>query len=81
MTREDPQMKVRLPVDLKDRLTDIATQNGRSLNAEVVKRLEDSVASDGQPARAVEVDDRTLDLFAEKVGEVLDKRESRRKKP
>ncbi|MBR8142090.1 Arc family DNA-binding protein [Burkholderia sp. AU19243] len=74
-------MKVRLPVDLKDRLTDIATQNGRSLNAEVVKRLEDSVASDGHPARAVEIDVRMLDLFAEKVGEVLDRRESRRKGP
>lgn len=74
-------MKVRLPVDLKDRLTDLATQNGRSLNAEVVKRLEDSVASGGRPARAVKIDDRTLDLFAEKVGEVLDEREGRRRKP
>jgi plasmid stability protein len=73
-------MKLRLPADLKDRLTEFATENGRSLNAEVVKRLEDSIATDGRPARAVKIDTHTLDLFAEKVGEVLDEREKRKSK-
>ncbi|HDV6320861.1 Arc family DNA-binding protein [Burkholderia multivorans] len=71
-------MKLRLPADLKDRLSELATANGRSLNAEVLLRLEASVADEvpivgcAQPA-----DDRTLDLIAEKVGEVLDQREKR----
>ncbi|MFG1340955.1 Arc family DNA-binding protein [Xanthobacter autotrophicus] len=40
MTREDPQMKIRLPADLKLRLTEWAATNKRSLNAEIVARLE-----------------------------------------
>ncbi|OUL68740.1 hypothetical protein CA603_51580 [Paraburkholderia hospita] len=80
MTRDDPQMKLRLPIDLKDRLTDLAHESGRSLNAEVVKRLEESVQADGRTIRAVKVDDKTLDLFAEKVGQVLDEREKKRVK-
>ncbi|WP_082744703.1 Arc family DNA-binding protein [Burkholderia seminalis] len=79
MTREDPQMKLRLPVKLKDRLTALAEENGRSLNAEVVKRLEESLERDlgGAPP----VDDRTMDLFADtvagKVVQALDEREKR----
>lgn len=80
MTREDPQMKLRLPVDLKDRLAELATENGRSLNAEVIKRLEESIESDGLSTRSQPIDDRTLDLFAEKVGQVLDEREKKRAK-
>lgn len=73
-------MKLRLPADLKDRLSELATENGRSLNAEVVKRLEESVENDGPPVRSTPIDTRTLDLFAEKVGQVLDEREKRRVK-
>ncbi|MDQ7978711.1 Arc family DNA-binding protein [Paraburkholderia sp. SARCC-3016] len=80
MTREDPQIKLRLPAELKDVLTDAAQENGRSLNAEVVKRLEESVEA-GPHGRPVQVDPYTLDLFAEKVGQVLDARDKRRKKP
>lgn len=74
MTREDPQMKLRLPADLKDRLTALATENGRSLNAEVVKRLEESL--EGGAGKVI--DDRTLDMFADsvagKVVKALDER-------
>ncbi|VWC14168.1 hypothetical protein BLA6993_05501 [Burkholderia lata] len=75
-------MKLRLPVELKDRLTALAEENGRSLNAEVVKRLEESLEPDlnGAPP----VDDRTMDLFADtvagKVVQALDEREKRHKK-
>lgn len=81
MTREDPQMKLRLPVELKDRLTALAEENGRSLNAEVVKRLEESLE---QGAKEAPVDDRTMDLFADtvagKVVQALDEREKRHDK-
>lgn len=40
MTREDPQLKVRLTPDLKQRIAEAAVANGRSLNAEIVARLE-----------------------------------------
>lgn len=82
MTREDPQMKLRLPVELKDRLTALAEENGRSLNAEVVKRLEESLERDA--GKAPPVDDRTMDLFADtvagKVVQALDEREKRHKR-
>lgn len=80
MTREDPQLKLRLPPELKDALASAAQQNGRSINAELVKRLEESIGPAALGGRATEIDDRTLDLFAEKVGHVLDEREKRRSK-
>lgn len=42
MSREDPQMKLRLPADVRDRIKLAAEQNNRSLNAEILARLEDS---------------------------------------
>lgn len=39
MSREDPQMKIRLPVDLKEQVELAAAEAGRSLNAEIVERL------------------------------------------
>lgn len=81
MTREDPQMKLRLPAELKDVLTAAAQENNRSLNAEVVKRLEESVEA---TAKASHVDEHTLDLFADtvagKVVRALDEREKRKRK-
>ena len=42
MSREDPQLKIRLPLELKEKITQSATDHGRSINSEVVARLEDS---------------------------------------
>jgi hypothetical protein len=39
MTREDAQMKIRLPADLKARIEQSATRNKRSLNGEIVQAL------------------------------------------
>ena len=80
MTREDPQMKLRLPADLKDQLAALAEANGRSLNAEVVVRLEESLGVSVGAGISAQVDEHTLDLFAEKVGQVLDEREKKRAK-
>jgi hypothetical protein len=73
-------MKLRLPLELNDALTLAAQENNRSINAEVVKRLEESIWAAALGGRATQIDDRTLDLFAEKVGKVLDQRENKRKK-
>ena len=42
MSREDPQLKVRLPQELKDKISESASNLGRSINADVVARLEQS---------------------------------------
>lgn len=47
MSREDPQLKIRLPVELKTSIEMAALKNRRSINAEVVARLEESVLMEG----------------------------------
>lgn len=42
MSREDPQMKIRLPQELKEKILLSAGENNRSMNAEIVLRLESS---------------------------------------
>ncbi|WP_180086161.1 Arc family DNA-binding protein [Acinetobacter sp. YH12103] len=42
MSREDPQLKIRLPLELKEKITESAAEYGRSINSEVVIRLEES---------------------------------------
>jgi hypothetical protein len=79
MARDDPQINLRIPTALKDRLDDASAQNKRSLTAEVVARLEESFGT-RTPESRTGTDDRTLDLFAEKVGQVLDEREKKRAK-
>lgn len=39
-TRTDPQYKLRLPQDLKDRIERAAREQGRSMNAEILMTLE-----------------------------------------
>jgi hypothetical protein len=40
MSREDPQFKLRLPAELKTRIDEMAAANHRSINAEIIARLE-----------------------------------------
>lgn len=47
MSREDPQMKVRMPANLKDQIEQAAKTAGRSMNAEIVARLQRSLEGDG----------------------------------
>lgn len=75
MTSEDIQTNLRLPGALKERLRQAADASNRSMNAEVVARLEESFSA----GNGASIDEHTLDLFAEKVGQVLDERERRRK--
>lgn len=48
MSRTDPQMSIRLPGDLKPRLTRAAESSGRTINAEIVYRLERSFVLSGE---------------------------------
>lgn len=40
--RHDDQYMVRFPEGLRDKIKDAATANGRSMNSEIIARLEDS---------------------------------------
>jgi predicted DNA-binding protein len=45
MARTDPQMNIRLPFELKERLGAAARANTRTMNAEIVNRLEASFSA------------------------------------
>jgi hypothetical protein len=76
MARDEPQVNLRIPAALKARLDQASERNKRSLTAEVVARLEESFTGGSSGP----IDEHSLDLFAEKVGQVLDERDKRRKK-
>ncbi|MDE1487403.1 Arc family DNA-binding protein [Xenorhabdus bovienii] len=40
MSREDPQLRIRLPIELKEKIEETAKANSRSMNAEIVQRLD-----------------------------------------
>lgn len=46
MARSDPQMNFRIPAELKAQLEEVAKMNKRSLTAELVSRLNDSLNRD-----------------------------------
>ncbi|KAA1182110.1 Arc family DNA-binding protein [Rhizobium tropici] len=50
MAREDPQLKLRLTEELKALVTNAAKANGRSVNAEIVSRLESSFSNEDEIA-------------------------------
>lgn len=43
MARDDPQLKLRLTTEMKDQIVDAARDSGRSVNAEIVARLDASL--------------------------------------
>ena len=48
MARTDPQVNFRIPAELKDKLDDAAKENGRTLTAELILRLEMTFEHDDQ---------------------------------
>lgn len=67
MARNDPQMNLRLPVDLKEMIEDAAEKNNRSLTAEVVSRLRGTFQRDVSDL-GLEWGE-TMEFFAELVAE------------
>jgi hypothetical protein len=73
---------LRMPEELKDAISKRAAENGRSMNAEIVQILEDSLASDGRRSRGLDLTgvsenqmeyiiDAMTQKLVDKVGEVL----------
>lgn len=56
MSRTDPQMKIRLPDNLKATVEESAKANNRSMNAEIISRLERSYATEQMGLRGDALD-------------------------
>ncbi|PPA76496.1 hypothetical protein C4E15_06795 [Achromobacter spanius] len=81
MKQTDPQYKLRLPQELKDLIEEAAKANGRSMNAEMVFRLEQTFGAESkipdvpieQPAdtgyQLITLSDASLDRLAERLAE------------
>lgn len=66
MARDDPHFRLRLPPDLKARVEDAARAAGRSINAEIVQRLEASFAA----PQAAMTEERLRALLEEYLGDI-----------
>ena len=69
MSREDPQLKLRLPPDLKSRVEDAAKANNRSMNAEIVSRLEQTFGQQFVLRTSEEIRDYAKKIFEEQFKE------------
>lgn len=49
MSRDYPQYKLRMSPELKDAINDLAEKNKRSMNAEIIARLEESIKLEAHP--------------------------------
>lgn len=74
MSREDPQMKIRLPADLKDQIEAAAKGTGRSMNAEIVARLEASFTQNKLLGVAAFDQSKTLDQSKDLLRATLESR-------
>ncbi|SEH99792.1 Arc family DNA-binding protein [Pseudomonas asplenii] len=45
-SRNADKFVIRLPDGLRDRISEVAVSNGRSMNSEIVRRLENSISDD-----------------------------------
>lgn len=43
MTKRNPQINIRVPLELKERLHELASKHQRSVNSEIVERLKQSI--------------------------------------
>ncbi|MDF7658309.1 Arc family DNA-binding protein [Erwiniaceae bacterium L1_54_6] len=60
MSREDPQFRIRLPAELKEKIEESAKDNNRSLNAEIVFRLDASFLNELNPDELLSAEDALL---------------------
>jgi methylglyoxal synthase len=67
-------MKVRFPGDLKQRLTEAATANARSINSEIIQRLEDSFRVTTQASGPTSSDQELGKLIVEMHHELMSRK-------
>lgn len=66
MARNDPQMNLRVPMELKEKIEKAALDNGRTITAEAVYRLENSFIDEKPPTQYVDVS-KALSLIFEEI--------------
>lgn len=71
----DPQYKLRLPEELRDKIKESASTHNRSMNADIVARLEDSFAG---VTNANEFSEKLQEMAGELVALSTENREMRR---
>jgi hypothetical protein len=72
MSRDDPHFRLRVPPDLHDRIAASAKKNSRSINAEIVNRLELSYAYAMELRKASDIwDDHGLQTLAGWIAEKI----------
>lgn len=62
MARNDPQMNLRVPMELKENIEKAALENGRTITAESVYRLEQSFSSKNQSTSYSEINNKINNL-------------------
>jgi len=65
MVRTDPQTNIRLPLGLKERLGAAARSNTRTMNAEIVQRLEASLSLTDEPLLVIKKNTAEADIIWE----------------
>lgn len=65
--RESDKFMLRFPEGMRERITTLAKDNGRSMNAEIIARLEDSLA----PHDGVEISEKSLDAIEVRMRHAL----------
>jgi hypothetical protein len=70
MARSDPQVNIRMPQALKERLESATAETNRSLNGEIVARLEESF--EGR-AGTVDLSEKSLSKIEDRVVRPLEK--------
>ena len=71
MSREDPQLKLRLAPDLKDRVQESARANNRTMNSEIVARLESTFPKNQDVKANFFMDAKVEELIKRKVQAVV----------
>ena len=74
MARNDPQMNLRVPMELKEKIEKAALDNGRTITAEAVYRLENSFTDEIPPTQYVDLS-KALSLIFEEIQDLKKKQE------
>ncbi|EEF8271556.1 TPA: Arc family DNA-binding protein [Salmonella enterica subsp. enterica serovar Concord] len=70
MARDDPHFNFRMPLEVREKLKFRAEANGRSMNAELLKIVEDALSKPSQVSGYRDEEERLASLISEQVKEV-----------
>lgn len=69
MARNDPQMNLRVPMELKEKIEKAALDNGRTITAEAVYRLEQSFLESSKVT--IDFDKKSAEVFTQAVSDSM----------